>query len=115
MGRHKAAVFEFVKALHCRYIFQTERCLFALTYYAESGFLEGPDCIFYSETCIPGDTTHRKSVDRVIAWNCNVIRTPSVITMCLLWRMMRKPAFWRALTASRWLTPGIFGTARPLR
>ena len=71
MGRHKGAVFEFSKALHCRYIFQTERCLFALTYYAEYGFLEGPDCIFYSETCIPGDTTHRKSVDRVIAWNCN--------------------------------------------
>ena len=45
MGRHKAAVFEFSKALHCRYILQTERCLFALTYYAESGFLEGPDCI----------------------------------------------------------------------
>src|SRR5436190_23636496 len=38
------------------------------------------------------------------------IRTPSDITMCLPWRKMRKPAFSRARTASRWLTPGIFGT-----
>ena len=34
------------------------------------------------------------------------IRRPSVITMCLPWREMRNPAFSRALTALRWLTPG---------
>jgi len=39
------------------------------------------------------------------------MRTPSDITICLPWRMMRKSAFWSARTASRWLTPGIFGTS----
>ena len=43
-----------------------------------------------------------------------IMRTPSDITMCLLWRMILKPAFWSALTASRWLMPGISGTTRPL-
>jgi hypothetical protein len=37
-------------------------------------------------------------------------RVPSVMTMCLAWRATRKPAFSRARTASRWLTPVIFGT-----
>ena len=39
------------------------------------------------------------------------IRSPSVMTMCLPWRAMRKPAFSSARTARRWLTPGILGTA----
>jgi hypothetical protein len=38
------------------------------------------------------------------------IRIPSDITICFPWRRIRKPAFSNALTASRWLTPGILGT-----
>jgi hypothetical protein len=34
-------------------------------------------------------------------------RLPSVITMCFPWRKTRNPAFSSALTAARWLTPGI--------
>lgn len=37
-------------------------------------------------------------------------RIPSVITMCPLWRAIRKPARSKALTACWWLTPGNFGT-----
>src|SRR5438128_1069705 len=39
------------------------------------------------------------------------MRIPSDITMCLPWRKMRKPAFSKAFTASRWLTLGILGTS----
>ena len=42
-----------------------------------------------------------------------MIRWPLLITTCLPWRTIRNPAFSSARTASRWLTPGIFGTARP--
>jgi len=41
------------------------------------------------------------------------LRVPSVMMMCFPCRNTRKPAFCRARTASRWLTPGSLGIAKP--
>src|SRR5437016_6662304 len=37
------------------------------------------------------------------------ILVPSVITICLPWRLTQNPTFCNARTASRWFTPGSLG------
>ena len=68
-----------------------------------------------SSTVRPVSRTYPPSVNALtgLCRGIVTIRVPSVITICLLWRAMRNPAFCSARTAARWLTPGIRGNFRP--
>lgn len=60
---------------------------------------------------VTNDTAEGKGVDRVMTWDRQDARAVRHDDMLSLTSKVN-PAFCRARTASRWLTPGIFDTIR---
>jgi hypothetical protein len=61
--------------------------------------------LFNGKTSIFHDATHGKRLDWIMARD-GYQTFPLLMTMCLPCLIIRKPAFSRARTASKWLIPG---------
>ena len=70
--------------------------------------------LIYRQAGIANNTAHCKGIDGVIAWNGDNANTVGYYYVFAS-ANDSESGFSSALTASRWLMPGILGTTRPLR